>query len=73
MSQHHIQCSQLDVRPEVIRDFLALELAAGRVLGPLGPDVVKQVQVNRFGLVPKGHQSGKLCMIVDLSFQEVSA
>ncbi len=55
-----------DVRPEVIRDFLASELAAGRVLGSLGPDVVEQVQVNRFGLVPKGHQSGKWRLIVDL-------
>ncbi len=57
-----------DVRPEVIRNFLASELAAGRVLGPLGPDVVEQVQVNRFGLVLKGHQSGKWRLIVDLSF-----
>ncbi len=57
-----------DVRPEVIRDFLASELAAGRVLGPLGPDVVDQVHVNRFGLVPKGHQPGKWRLIVDLSF-----
>ncbi len=57
-----------DMMPEVIRDFLASELVAGRVLGPLGPDAVEQVQVNRFGLVPKGHQLGKWRLIVNLSF-----
>ena len=54
-----------EIRPEVISSFLASELAAGRVFGPVGPDVVPLVQVNRLGLVPKGHQ---LRLIVDLSF-----
>ena len=57
-----------NVRPEVISAFLASELAAGRVLGLVEPSVASSVQVNRFGLVPKGHQHGKWCVIVDLSF-----
>ena len=52
----------------MISAFIASELAAGRVLGPVEPFVVLSVQVNRFGLVPKGHQPGKWCLIVDLSF-----
>ena len=42
-----------EIRPEVISSFLASELAARRVFGPVGPDVEPLVQVNRFGLVPK--------------------
>ncbi len=57
-----------DVQPEVIKDFLASELSAGRVLGPVDSDTARCVQVNRFGLVPKGHQLGKWRLIVDLSF-----
>ncbi len=57
-----------DVHPVVISNFLRSEVAAGRVLGPVEPDVAAQVQVNRFGLVPKGHQPGKWRLIVDLSF-----
>lgn len=57
-----------DVHPEVIKDFLSSELAAGRVLGPVDSDTARRVQVNRFGLVPKGHQPGKWRLIVDLSF-----
>ncbi len=57
-----------DVRPDVIKDFLVAELAAGQVLGPVDPDSASCVQVNRFGLVPKGHHPGKWRLIVDLSF-----
>ena len=57
-----------DVRPEVISSFLESETAAGRVLGSVEPDITAHVQVNRFGLVPKGHQPGKWRLIVDLSF-----
>ncbi len=42
-----------DVRPEVRSSFLESETAAGRVLGPVEPDIAAHVQVNRFGLVPK--------------------
>ena len=57
-----------EVRPNVIADFLASELRDGRVLGPVAPAIAEAVHVNRFGLVPKGHQPGKWRLIVDLSF-----
>ena len=46
----------VEICSEVISGFLASELAAERVFGPVGPALV---QVNRSGLVPKGHQPGK--------------
>ena len=61
-----------DVYPDVISGFPVSELATGRVLGPVGPSVASSVQVNRFGLVPKGHQLGKWYLIVDLSFPKVN-
>ena len=57
-----------EIHSEVISGFLASEFAAGRVFGPVGPDVAPLVQVNRFGQVPKGYQPGKWRLIVDLSF-----
>ena len=38
------------------------------MIGPIEPEVAPSVQVNRFGLVPKGHQPRKWQLIVDLSF-----
>ena len=57
-----------EVHPDVISGFLSSELRAGQVLGPIEPEVSASVQVNRFGLVPKGHQPRKWRLIVDLSF-----
>ena len=57
-----------EVRPSVITDFLSAELRAGRVLGPVDPNIAKAIQVNRFGLAPKGHQPDKWGLIVDLSY-----
>ena len=57
-----------NVCPDVISAFIASELADGRALGPVEPFMASSVQVNRFGLVPKGHQPGKWRLIVDLSF-----
>ena len=57
-----------EVRPNVIADFLASELRDGRVLGLVAPAIAEAVHVNRFGLVPKGHQPEKWRLIVDLSF-----
>ncbi len=55
-------------RPSIIAEFLASELRSGRVLGPIDPSSAVAIQVNRFGLVPKGHQPDKWRLIVDLSF-----
>ena len=57
-----------EVHPDMISGFLSSMLRAGRVLGPIELEVAATVQVNRFGLVPKGHQPGKWRLIVDLSF-----
>ena len=37
----------------------------GRVLGPLDPRVGAQMQVSRFGVIPKNHQPGKWRLILD--------
>ena len=57
-----------NLHPEVVSDFLSSELRAGRVYGPVGPELLPAVHINRFGLVPKGHGSGLWRLIVDLSF-----
>ena len=59
-----VQCQ----RPSVIDTFLATELAAERVLGLVDPGLAGSIQVNRFGLVPRGHEPDKWRLIVDLSF-----
>ena len=59
-------------RPSMIDTFLATELAAERVLGPVDPGLAGSIQVNRFGLVPKGHEPDKWRLIVDLSFPSVN-
>ena len=60
-------------RPSVIDTFLATELAAERVLGPVDPGLAGSIQVNRFGLVPKGHEPDNWRLIVDLSFPGASS
>ncbi len=60
--------SSTSERPSVIDEFIDTEVAAGRILGPVDPSHAKLIHVNRFGLVPKGHASGKWRLIVDLSF-----
>ena len=47
--------------PEVVTDYLQAEQAAGRMLGPL-PGTLSNgqaVQINRVGVVPKGHNTGR--------------
>ncbi len=51
----------------VIETYLAKEGALGRVVGPLPPGAL-EVQISRFGVIPKGHQPGKWRLIVDLSY-----
>ena len=45
--------------PEVIHEYIELERQKGRVLGPFLPGEIRGVHINRFGVTPKGHQSGK--------------
>ena len=55
--------------PEVISDYLSKELAQGRLLGPFPENmVIPGCHINRFGVIPKGHDTGKWRLITDLSF-----
>ena len=53
----------------MVGDYLRKELSLGRMLGPF-PDssTLPPLQVNRFGVIPKGHNTGKWRLITDLSF-----
>ena len=53
--------------PSVVEDYLQKEVALGRVIGPVLLSRVPNVQINRFGVIPKNHQPGKWRLIVDLS------
>ena len=45
------------------------ELGLGRMLGPFtDADPLPPVHINRFGVIPKGHNTGKFRLITDLSF-----
>ena len=52
----------------VICDHIMAEVANGRLHGPLPFDSVPLVHTSPMGLVPKGHQTNKWRIIVDLSF-----
>ena len=55
----------------VVSEYLAKELKLGRMLGPFQPGSVSSLpvyQINRFGVIPKGHNTGKWRLITDLSF-----
>jgi len=55
---------------EVVERYLGEERAAGRILGPLDKNRTPRLQVNRFGVIPKGRASGKWRLITDLSFPD---
>ena len=54
------------IMASVIADCIAKELGKGRMIDPLPWRPL--LHVNRFGLIPKGHNNGKFCLITDLSF-----
>ena len=56
------------LNPEPVRDNLAKECAANRVLGPLPIALSSFCHVNHFGVIPKRRQPGKWRLILDLSF-----
>ena len=56
------------LHPEVVTEYLTKELGKGRMLGPFPPSWDPYLHVNRVGLVPKGHNTGKFRLITDLSF-----
>ena len=43
-------------------------MSVGRLVGPIPEITVREVQINRVGLIPKPHQVGKWTLTVDLSY-----
>ena len=56
---------------QLIDVYIAAEVRAGRVLGPMEPGNHPRVHVNRFGLVLKSHQPGKW-RLINLSHPHVN-
>ena len=57
--------------PGIIDEYLQKECSMGRMLGPYSPESLPplpELQINRFGVIPKGHNTGKWRLITDLSF-----
>ena len=54
--------------PDIIQEYVSKQLELGRMLGPLDPMCHSTVHINRFGVVPKGHATGKWRLITDLSY-----
>ena len=53
--------------PQPVEDYLATELAAGRIAGPFEPHELHKVTVSRFKVIPKANQAGKWRLILELS------
>ena len=51
----------------VVSDYISHEVSAGRMVGPPLPPLRQRVHCSPVGLVPKGRNTGKWRMIVDLS------
>ena len=62
--------SALD-HPDVVQAYLDSECYRGRMLGPFSASsqvLLPPCHINRFGVIPKGRNTGKLRLITDLSF-----
>ena len=56
--------------PEVVERYLQEEVKAGRILGPFNPGEIPGLHISRFGVIPKGRDTGRWRLITDLSFPE---
>ena len=57
--------------PEVVQAYLEKECALGRMLGPFSSAEQRDLppcHINRFGVIPKGRNTGKWRLITDLSY-----
>ena len=59
--------SSASLQPSVIDDYLHRELAKGRIAGPVSSPLLPHLHISRFGVIPKRHQPGKWCLILNLS------
>ena len=64
-SRNHPSTTQC---PGAISRYISEERAAGRMVGPLPESTAAYVHCSPIGLVPKGRDTGKWRMIVDLSY-----
>lgn len=46
-------------QPQLVEAHIHSERAAGRVLGPLPPNLARLTHTSSIGLIPKPHQPGK--------------
>ena len=56
---------------EVVTEYITKERTLGRMIGPFRKEAVEflpYLHVNRFGVIPKGHNTGKWRLITDLSY-----
>ena len=65
-------CNMLSAlqHPDVVQSYLQKECSLSRMLGPYSRAEVEGaplLHVNRFGVIPKGHNTGKWRLITDLS------
>ena len=54
----------------MVQAYLDKERSVGRLLGPFAPNdlgILPALHINRFGVIPKGHNTGKWRLITDLS------
>ena len=61
------------LHPEVVEEYLAKEVAAGRVAGPYPCTLVSHIHISRFGVIPKSHQPGKWHLILHLSHPKLES
>ena len=70
-SHHCSPCSRNMIsaykNPQPVEEYLALELAAGRIIGIIDLQTMPETQVSCFGVIPKTNQPGKWWLILDLS------
>ena len=56
------------LHPEVVGDYLKVEVSSHRMAGPFNSDFCKNAQISRFRVIPKRNQQGKWRLITDLSY-----
>ena len=58
------------LNPQVIDEYIKQESKAGNIIGPFPKALAPNVHINRFGVIPKKHQSAKWRLITYLSYPE---
>ena len=67
-----LRCSRKNLdgaiqHPEVVDEYLAKEMTLNRLVGPFVKAQLPGIQISRYGVISKSHQTGKWRLIVDLS------